>query len=386
MNQDATAARLERTSLSIEEGGSCLPNYCYTSGEWLQTERERVFARTWMLAGFQHDISGRGDLQPVTVAGVPLMLLRDHEGNVRCFHNVCRHRGAVLVDRPCQGKRVVRCPYHAWSYGLDGRLLARPHFHGGGQHDRPADEVDAPALVPVRLACLHDLVFVNLSGDAPVFEEHMSLFFEKAAPYDLAALRYGATVSFDIAANWKLVYENYIDCYHIFAAHPKLNAFADMSGRKPLEAEGHWLWTRYEFGEPEVGRGVGLPYYPGLSGRWRNICTAFHLFPTACIHIWPDQLALLHHREMGPDRTREDIHFYFVGDAATDPHFAAAREGVAELWRELNAEDIGVIERMQQGRHSPGFDGGVLSPYWDLPTQHFSRLVADAVLTEAKAG
>ena len=385
MNRGAATVRLDRTSQPIEEGGTCLPNYCYTSGEWLQIERERVFARTWMLAGFQHDIPGRGDLQPATVAGVPLMLLRDRDGNVRCFHNVCRHRGAILVDRPRRGNGVVKCPYHAWTYGLDGRLLARPHFYGGGRHDRIADDVDAPALVPVRLACLHDLVFVNLSGDAPAFEEHMNLFFEKTAPYDLTALRYACTVSFDIAANWKLVYENYIDCYHIFAAHPRLNAFADMSGRNPLDAEGHWLWTRYEFYEPEVGRGVGLPYYPGLSGHWRNTCTAFHLFPTACIHIWPDQLALLHHREIAPDRTREDIHLYFIGDAATEPRFAAAREGVTELWRELNGEDIGVVERMQQGRHSPGFDGGVLSPYWDLPTQHFSRLVADAVLTEATA-
>ena len=96
-----------------------------------------MFARTWTLAGFLHNISGRGDLQPVTVAGVPLMLLRDHDGNVRCFHNDCRHRGAVLIDRPCQGKRVVRCPYHSWTYGLDGRLLARPHFFGADNTTGP---------------------------------------------------------------------------------------------------------------------------------------------------------------------------------------------------------------------------------------------------------
>ena len=371
--------RFERTGWPIDDGGSGLPNHCYTSDEWLRAERERLFARTWMLAGFQHDIPRPGDVQPVTVAGMPLLLLRDREGEVRCFHNVCRHRGTTLVDGPCRSLQALTCPYHAWSYALDGRLLTRPHFHGAGHHDVIEKGGDAPGLVTVRHALLHDLIFVNLSGDAPAFEDHVAFFLDKTAAYDLASLRYAATVSFEIAGNWKLVYENYIDCYHIFSAHPRLNNFADMSGREPLATHGHWLWTRYEFDAPEPGRGVGLPYYPGLEARWRHTCSAFHLFPTACFHIWPDQLALIHHRELSPGRTHEDIHLYFVGDAATDPAFADARESVAELWRELNGEDVGVIERMQQGRSSGGFDGGVLSPYWDRPTQHFARLVAKSV-------
>lgn len=356
--------------------GSGLPNRCYTSPAWLQAERERIFARTWMLAGFCHEVAGRGDACPVEVAGMPLAILRDREGAIRVFHNVCRHRGAVMVDAPCRDRQVLTCPYHGWSYGLDGKLRARPHFYGGGRHDnRPG--ADAPGLVPVRHALWNDLIFVDLSGTAPPFEEHWRPFAERTADYDFGALAYAGRLDFDVKGNWKLIYENFYDAYHVPSVHPKLERFTPLATRRAVETEGPWFHNRSRIASPQEGRGLGMPFYPGLDEEGARTEWYFHLFPTTAIQIWPDQMAVFQLHALAPDRTIEHIHMYFVGEAASDPAYAEGRQAVYDMWNELNGEDFKIVENMQGARSSPGFDGGALSPYWDRATQHFSRLVAD---------
>ena len=356
--------------------GSGLPNRCYTCADWLRAENERIFARTWMLAGFCHDVPGMGDACPVEVAGMPLLVLRDREGAVRVFHNVCRHRGAAMVAAPCRDRQLLTCPYHGWAYGLDGRLRARPHFYGGGRHDSDPGP-DAPGLVPVRHALWHDLVFVDISGEAPPFEEHWQPFAGRTAGYDFTALRHAGRLDFDVKGNWKLIYENFYDTYHVPSVHPKLEEFKPLATRRAVETEGPWFHNTYRIEKPQQGRGIGMPFYPGLDEEGARTGWFFHLFPTTAIQIWPDQLAVFQLHALAPDRTVEHIHMYFVGEAATDPAYAESRQSVFDMWNELNTEDFEIVENMQGARRSPGFDGGVLSPYWDGATQHFSRLVAD---------
>ncbi len=356
--------------------GSGLPNECYTSPEWLKAENERIFARTWMLAGFCHDVPQPGDVSPVEMAGMPLIIVRDHDGMIRVFHNVCRHRGAVVVAQPCQRQSVLTCPYHAWVYGLDGSLRMRPHFFGGGRHDTDPGEY-APGLVPVRHAVWHDLVFVNISGDAPEFEDHWEPFARRTRDYDFGALRYAATLNFDVRGNWKLIYENFYDAYHVPTVHPRLEVFTPLDTRVAVDTEGPWFHNTSMIQEPQPGRGIGMPMYPGLDGKGQRTEWYFHLFPTTAIQIWPDQFAVFQLHALAPDRTKEHIHMYFVGDAATDEVHAGHRQDVYDMWNELNTEDFEIVENMQGARASPGFDGGVLSPYWDPATQHFARLVTD---------
>ena len=118
----------ERLAKPTGEGGTCLPNACYTSKDWLALENERLFARTWVYAGCLDQVPEPGDVLPTTIAGSPIILLHDRDGEIRAFHNVCRHRGAVIVDEACKAQTVLTCPYHAWAYGLDGKLRSRPHF------------------------------------------------------------------------------------------------------------------------------------------------------------------------------------------------------------------------------------------------------------------
>ncbi|MEM7124608.1 MAG: aromatic ring-hydroxylating dioxygenase subunit alpha [Pseudomonadota bacterium] len=366
---------LSRFDVATEEG-SGLPNECYTSDAWLAEENRKVFARTWMLAGFCHDVPEKGDASPVWMAGMPLVILRDNTGEIRVFHNVCRHRGAVIVPEKCSGQRMLTCPYHAWAYGLDGKLRSRPHFYGGGKHDTdPAPGTSD--MLPVRHAVWHDLIFVDLSGEAPDFDDHWAPFAQRTKDYDFGALRYAATLDFDVKGNWKLIYENFYDAYHVPAVHPRLEDFTPITERIGVQTEGPWFHNTSLIKEAQEGRGIGMPFYPGLDEVGRKTEWYFHLFPTTAIQIWPDQMAIFQLHALAPDRTIEHIHMYFVDDAATDPAYAKQRQDVYDMWDELNTEDFKIVENMQMARNSPGFDGGVLSPFWDPATQHFARLMAD---------
>ena len=127
------------------------------------------------------------------------------------------------------------------------------------------------------------------------------------------------------------------------------------------------------------GRGLGLPYYPGLPEAWRRRGLWFHFFPTLDIELWPDQFAVFHVTPLGPERTREEIHVYLIGEAAQDARHARARQAVFDMWRELNDEDIAVLELLQQGRQASAFDGGCFSPHWETANRHFCRLVVEGI-------
>lgn len=359
--------------------GTGLPNACYTSEAWLALERQRLFRHTWNLAGFRRDVPKPGDATPASVAGMPLLIVCDEAGEIRVFHNACRHRGAVLVGAACSGKKILSCPYHGWSYGLDGQLRTRPHFHGAGRHDVISRGDARAALVPVRHAVWNDLIFVDIGGAAPPFEEHWAPFAKRTPTHDFAAMRHAKTLTFDVQGNWKLIHENFFDPYHVPTVHPRLEQFSPLSTREHVVAEGAWLIGTNPITEPQDGRGVGMPYYPGLDATARRTEWFFHLFPTISIEIWPDQFAVFQLDPVAPGRTIEYIHLYFAGEAATDRAHAGGRQGVYDMWNELNTEDFKIVESMQVARTSPGFDGGVLSPYWDGPTQRFAQLVVDAV-------
>ncbi|MBT5432742.1 MAG: aromatic ring-hydroxylating dioxygenase subunit alpha [Rhodospirillaceae bacterium] len=358
---------------------SSLPNACYTDEAWQKLEFERLFARNWFVAGFVQDIPDPGDALPVTTAGMPLLILRDHDGDVRVFHNVCRHRGAVLVDKPCSGLKLLTCPYHAWAYGLDGNLRTRPHFHGGGHHDVTGKDGDGPGLVPVRTEVWHHWIFINIDGKAPPLADYLAPALEKITGYDLTASRYAGTVHFDIATNWKFAMENYIEPYHVFAAHPRLHAFVPMAEREPSKIDRHVMWNRYLFKQAQAGRGEGLPHFPDLSDQTAHQGLWFILPVPFGFEVYPDHVASFHVTPIAPGRCHERIDIYLIGEAATSPDWAQQREAVLDMWHDLNSEDVGLIESLQKGRTSPAYDGGRLSPYWDEAPLHLSRMIIEGM-------
>lgn len=370
-------ADFARINLPIDQAGG-LPSIAYTDPAWLALEQDRLFAASWSFAGCVHDLAQPGDVLPVVVAGSPVVLIHGEDGVIRAFHNVCRHRGTVLVDRPERGRHLITCPYHAWAYGLDGRLRSRPHFFGGEKHGR-ADGADAPGLVPVRSEIWLDWIFVNLSGKAPELAEHLGPVHARIAGYNLSGMRHCGTLAFDIKTNWKFGFENYIEPYHVFATHKRLNDVANMADRRAPEFERHVLWCSYRIKPTNQDLSVGLPYFPmkdpaiGRRGLW------FVVMPNFAFEIFPDHVVTFICTPLAPDRTHERLDIYVAGDAAMDERHADGRQALLDAWREINGEDVGIIERMQQGRLSRGFDGGRFSPYWDEAVRHIARLVTEAM-------
>ena len=373
------SALWERLSASTAEG-STLPNAAYVDPDFFEAERDCVFKNSWVFAEFAHLLPKPGSVRPVEVAGQSLLLAKDTDGIIRAFHNVCIHRGAALVEEPKSGCRNIVCPNHSWSYSLRGKLLARPHFFGGDQHDTKPADCATTNLKEVACHTWHDWIFVNLSGNAGPFSSHIAPVLEKIGDYDLDSLGPGGRLSFDIEANWKLAVENFIEPYHVFSCHPWLHSFVPMAERDAPTFEDHILSCGYSFKNTDPARGEGLPYFPDLPEHKKNRGDWFVLFPNFAFEIFPDQLVTLVTTPISATCSRETISLYFVGDGASGKRYQDAREAVIKNWHALNLEDIGILERMQRGRLSDGFNGGVLSPYWDPVQQHFARLIYQAMV------
>lgn len=363
----------------IEEA-SGLPNAAYWSDDWLKLEQEYCFARAWVFAGAEAELPEPGDMKPIEIGGAPLIILRDHDGGIRALHNVCRHRGAKLVTKPCK-KPTLTCPYHAWSYGLNGKLRSRPHFSGPNVVDKFEDGGgDKLDLVQVRCETWNGCIFVNVSGDAEPLDEWLKPLLERTGGYDFSAIRWAGKLEFEVNANWKLVYENYMEGYHVFTVHPKLLKFAPMNVRWSGEWDRHVFYNDYIFPELDEGRGEGLPHYPGLSEADAKRGLWFLCFPHFAAEVFPDQFSVLVSYPVAPDKTREELHVFLIGDAATSEEFKDAREATLKMWDDLNREDLGMLELLQQGRLSPAYDGGRLSPHWEGPTHDFGRRVVERML------
>ncbi len=372
---------VRQTFAPIDEP-SGLPNAAYWSHEWLALENSRIFARSWVFAASDGDLDGEGAMKPLEIGGTPIVLVRGADGIVRAFHNVCRHRGTQLVAEPCRHKAIT-CPYHAWSYRLDGLLSARHHFHGAGEIERFSGEGSGLDLLPVRCESWNGCHFVNVSGGARKLSEWLRPMLKRTGAFDFSVIRWIGRRDYTIASNWKLVLENYMEGYHVFAAHPRLIAHAPMNVRWSGEWLGHVFYNDYVARELTPGRGTALPHFPGLSDEDARRGMWFACFPTFAVQVFADQFVVLASYPVAPDETREELHFFVAGEAAAhEDRFAAARDELLAMWHDLNLEDVELLERLQKGRKSVAFEGSIMSPVWEGPAHQLSQQVLRAIVEE----
>ena len=213
------------TRETVEARG--LPNEAFTDPQFLALERKHLFSRTWTFAGVISDVPNTGDVKSITVAGRSLFMATDANGTTRVYHNVCPHRGVRLVIEDKTDAIALTCPYHAWSFGLDGSLRGRPHFHGPEDHDHGGNGASDVCLFEVRSAVWNDWVFVNLDGEAPPFETYMAPVMERYRSWNLDGFRRAHYQAYAFHCNWKLAIENFCDNYHVFAVHPRPARHAD---------------------------------------------------------------------------------------------------------------------------------------------------------------
>ena len=369
----------------IEQQPSGLPNEAYVSTAFAEWEQDAVLARTWACIGTGRRVPEMGDAWPVEFAGVPLFMLRGRDGEIRVFHNVCSHRGMMLMEKPARTRGAIRCPYHSWTYDLDGSLRSTPMIGGTGSNTCAGFERAKHGLKPVRTATWFDAVFVNLSGDAPPFETFIAPVAERWKDFDNAPLRFedrDSSFVLDVACNWKLAVENFCEAYHLPWIHPSLNSYSRLEDHYQIaeEADGYAGQGSTVYRPQLVENEDAFPTMPGLPARWHGTAEYVALFPNALFGVHADHCFIGALLPKGPARTIEYLDIYYFADEALHDTRAVLRQANTRQWRGIFEEDRFVVEGMQRGRASPAFRGGVLSPVLEHTTYCFYRWIASRIM------
>ncbi|MEE2672414.1 MAG: aromatic ring-hydroxylating dioxygenase subunit alpha [Myxococcota bacterium] len=362
--------------------GRPLPGVAYRDSDVFAAEAETLFRDSWISVACGQNVAEPGDLFPVRIAGYALLVVRDDEGEVRVFYNLCRHRGAPLADVKGSARAAGRivCPYHSWSYGLDGRLVGAPHFHRDGSSELPsAEECEGLGLLPVRTALWRDVVFVNLSGEAPPFEDFIRPLDERMAPWTASELRPLSSDEYEIQANWKLVTENFIDAYHLPVVHPQMGGgFAGLLAIEDIDLSDDivGLGLPHFYREGSGDADSPLPRFSGLAPEARQRVDVFSVFPNTLILVEPDNQQVIVLRPQGPGVTHETFANYLVADAFETDALAKARDEVYREAIEINDQDAALLAGLQATRSMDVGAETRLTQAWDGANGRFQRLWA----------
>lgn len=355
-----------------------LPNAHYTDPDTIAAENAAVLHAGWAALAVGADVPEIGDAKPIEFLGQPLLLLRDDQGDVQVFFNICRHRGMILVQEPKKIEGAIRCPYHSWCYAKDGRLVATPHVGGPGQNTHEGIDRATLGLKAVRSHIWRDVVFINLSGDAAPFEDVHADLITRWAEFDQPMYHGGPESAFtlDLATNWKLAVENYCESYHLPWIHPSLNTYSRLEDHYHIEAPGHFSGQgTYVYRQLKGDDGAMFPDFSDLSDHWDAGAEYISVFPNVLMGVHRDHAYAIVLEPVAHNRTREHVHIYYpTPDTNVD-----LRLRNADLWKGVFEEDIFVVEGMQRGRAAEGFDGGRFSPAMDGPTHLFHAWVAAKV-------
>ena len=344
--------------MTTREVHHTLPGSDYRSPEVFAVERERIFFRHWYYLGRDEGLGEAGDFRVADVCGESILLVRGRDGELRAFYNVCRHRGSRLCDASAgRLKGAIKCPYHAWSYGLDGSLIGTPNV-------RP-DEVDRATLglKPVAVRAWEGFLFVNLSEDPPPLEQAFGaadeppLAFARFAP---GKLRVGRRTVVDVRANWKVLIENYHECLHCPTVHPELVQL--------LPAYRHGSVVERGRGDGGVGLADGatgftasgtssLPVLPGLEGTDASAYFGCSIFPNAFLDLQVQTLVATALHPTAADSTTVVAEYLFAPDVIADPAFDPS--DVVDFTELVARQDYDVCERVQIGVSSRSYTHGV---------------------------
>ena len=370
-----------------------LPPSVYADEAFFADEQSRLFARAWTGVALAAELSLPGRLLVRSVGGKSVLLTRSGE-QLRGFMNTCRHRGTELAEADCDIAGTIRCPYHRWSYSTDGRLLAAPLFAASPPSDfDPADW----RLVPVRVDTWGPIVFVCFDEQTPPLDVWLGDLPERLAGYRLdkwqPAHLDGATCTFDVAANWKLIVENFAEYYHLPWVHPKLAKVSRVKDHyryqgpgmycgqttTPVSGDKHDDWLVL----PPVG---GLDASDAASGRF------IALFPNVLLAVLPNHVFLMLLEPLSVGRTLEHCTFLFppgtvpaTEDEQGRQRFAEGFETTQRFWIEVNDEDIDICGRVQRGIARAGAPPGPMAPRFEEPLNRLHKMTADLMTLESVA-
>ena len=381
-----------------------LPGSVYHDESFFEAERERVFKSSWVAVAETCDVAQPGDVLPTTVSGAPILLAND-KGTIRAFHNVCRHRGAQLVQEKCTKRRTILCPYHRWGYSLDGRLRATPDFDSDAEGKRLPENVRekfsmnhvkdfdkaSNSLYPARVDFAFGLAFVNLDGQAPPLSEWLGDLLPALADHEahLGIDSEGPVMhdrkQYTVDANWKLLVENYLEYYHLPAVHPELCNVSGVDEHRRHQGKGMYMCFATDpltkGGTPiDPGR---LPPFPTLRPRQQEMAYHVAIFPNVFFSVYPDAIFRVMLQPQSAGKTTEQTSYLTHKGARDD--FKGGKAILDEMfafWDQINTEDIQVVEKVHVGTSAPTYQGGRFSFRFEEPVHRFQNMVVDKMISD----
>jgi glycine betaine catabolism A len=349
----------------------------YTDQATYDLECERIFERMWFCVAHTSEFSERGAFRTVQVGRESVLLVRNRRGEVRGFFNVCRHRGArVCLEDAGVSPRSLQCGYHAWTYDLDGRLLAAPNLNSMPDIDR-----DEYGLRPVHVREWLGYVWVSLAAEPESFEHTVEQeildrlgAMSNLDAYDIGSLAVGRRIQYDVRANWKLIIENFMECYHCATIHPELTEvlpeFADGLAAQFFVNHGALFGEQIQ-GFTVDGR-VGLEKLPTLLEEQDRKYYAITIKPQVFVNLVPDHVIFHRMFPLGPDRTRVECDWLYLPEVVES---GVDLDASVELFHRVNLQDFDACEATQPSMASRVYEhGGVL-----VPSEHHIGLFHDWV-------
>jgi Rieske 2Fe-2S family protein len=350
-----------------------LPSSWYTSAQVFALEKERIFCREWLCVARAEELAEPGAFRVLEVLGESILLVRNREGQLRAFYNVCRHRGSRLCrEPPAKGAAAVlgggltggriTCPYHRWTYDLDGRLIGAPYLTG-----EPGFDKALFSLYPVGLECWGGFVFVHLTpARAAPLAAQLGAIPERVARYPLSELRIGHTIRYEVAANWKVICENYNECYHCAGVHPELcavvPAFRERGGANLDWARGipHRPGA-YTFTSSGT---TSRRAFPGLNEDEQVRHKGELVYPNLFLSLACDHAAVFVLQPRSATRTDIACHFLFEPFEIAKPGFDP--RDATDFWDLVNRQDWAICESVQQGISARVHERGYYAPMEDF--------------------
>jgi choline monooxygenase len=342
-----------------------LPAQLYTDPAVFHDEQQKIFSRTWQVVGHRHQVQKPGDYFTAEVADEPLLITRDATGQLRVFSNVCRHRAGPIAQG-CGSRKVFRCVYHGWTYGLDGALLHSTEMEGveGFRHEDFH-------LAPIRSEEWFNLIFVNLDPDAAPLAHALRELVPQAERFDFPAMKFFARRTYDMKCNWKTYNDNYLEGFHLPTIHPGLNRELDFNS---YVVEPYSQHVR-QF-SPIRGAQPG-DTTPRRYQETREDLTTDYLwaFPNWMLNCYPDNVSLNIILPLETERTFAIFEWYLPEKDLNTP---AAQDSV-RFSEEIQHEDIAICEAVQKNLHSRSYERGRFSAAQEKGVHAFHRMYAEAM-------
>ena len=381
-------AKLDIVSKPIAESHG-LPNECYISQEYTKIERKKLFEDKWVVVGVASSVPNKGDAKPFKLLDLPIIILRDKKNKIRVFHNVCSHRGYKILQKPCNIKNTIRCPYHSWAYNTDGKLIATPHIGGMNKHSVKNFNKSDSGLKEIRSTVWLDLIMINISNNEISFEKYIKPLSDRWSKFwpekDRKLIYHSNDYGyFQLRANcnWKFAIENYCESYHLPWVHPGLNSYSKIEDHYHIQGlPNRFAGQGTTVYNPRLKGKEKFPCFPNWPKKNEHIAEYVALFPNVMLGIHKDHYYAFWLEPVNHTYTIEHMEIYYVGDkAANSKKFKSLRKQNYKLWKSVQSEDVHIIEGMQEGRNSPSYNGGNFSPVMDNPTHHFHKWVATNVV------